>query len=325
MRLKALALCAVLAAGAAASPARAEGPADSAAAASLFGEARGLMADGRYAEACAKFAASHALLPSAGALLSLGDCYEKAGRTASAFGAFTEAGILASRRGESDRADEGRRRAELIAPRLSKLAVVVPAGIERAGLVIKQNGRDLAEAAWGSAVPVDPGEHTIDASSPGKQTWKKTVRVEGSAGTTTVEIPKLAEAPVLASGAPRGSTWGAQRIAGVAVGGAGVVGVVVGAVFGGITLKKSSDSKSGCAPDLSTCNAAGYALQHDAHTTARASNVGLILGGAALVGGLVLVLTAPAGGENKAESATRIKVGPSLGARGAGMLIEGVW
>jgi serine/threonine-protein kinase len=311
----------------AAPPARADGSTtDAAAGGALFGEARELMAQGKYAEACAKLDAAKSLLPSAGTFLTLGDCFEKNGQTASAFGAFLEGMLFARKTGDHDREAEGRRRAALLEPRLSKLALQLAPGDRGAGFVLHQNGRAIPEATWGSAVPIDPGEHTIDASSPGRQTWKTVVHVEAKPGTTMVTVPILADAPVLGASTTEGSRWGAQRIAGVVTGGAGIVGLIVGTAFGVLTLKKSSGSKSGghCDADLVTCDATGLQLQHDARTTANVANVALAVGGAALIGGVVLFVTAP-GGAAKAPAASRIKVGPSLGAGSAGLLAEGAW
>jgi hypothetical protein len=311
------------------SPARAgESAADAAAGAALFAEGKALMDTGKYAEACAKFDAARALVTSTGAVLSLGDCYEKNGQTASAYGAFKEAGILARRLGEKDREAEAKRRADLAEPRLSKLVIEVSPG-NRGTVSVQQNGRPVPPAALGSAVPVDPGEHTVDASSPGKQTWKRVVRIEAAPGTVTVTVPVLADAPVLAAEAAKAaaapeSWWGGQRIAGAAIGGAGVAGLVVGAVLGGMALGKNADSKAECkgtSPDV--CSPAGAQARKDAFGLAHGATASLAIGGAALVGGGILLLTgSPAKG---APATGKVEAVPFAGAGVAGVSLRGVW
>src|SRR5258706_15050741 len=84
---------------------------DKAAAEGLFGDARRLMADGKFAEACPKLEASQRLDPGVGALLNLGDCYEQYGRTASAWVEVREAASAARAGGSTDREAVARGRA----------------------------------------------------------------------------------------------------------------------------------------------------------------------------------------------------------------------
>lgn len=257
---------------------------DSAAGAVLFKEARALMEQRKYAEACAKFDAARALVPnSAGALLSLADCQEVRGLPATAYGLFKDAGMLAHRLNDADREAEAKRRAELVEPKLSKLSILVQSG-NRGVVTVRRNGNVVPDAALGSAIPLDPGEHTVDASSPGKQTYKVVVHVEARPGTTTLIVPVLRDAPEPV-GASASSSWGAQRISGVALAGAGVVGIVVGSVFGARTYQKNSDSK--------TCDAQGVALRNEAYSAATTSTVAFVAGSVLLAAGAITSFTAP--------------------------------
>jgi hypothetical protein len=326
MRKRILFTSALLAGLAIAPAADAQGSAtDAATGAALFTEARALMAQAKYADACKKFEASHKLVESAGALLSLGDCYEKNGQTASAYGAFKEAGILARRLKDTDRENEAKRRSDLVEPKLSKLVLdVVPENHGR--VTVQQNGRPLLEVVWGFAVPVDPGEHTIDAQAQGKKTWTQVVRIEAKPGTTTVAIPALEDAPAVGTtSADSRPFWGAQRIAAAAVGGAGLVGIVVGAVFGARAMSKMSASKPLCrtAEPADVCNAPGLALRKDAGSAATGSTAGFIVGGAALAGGVILFFTAPSARAQTGAAGPRLAVAPSAG--GATLTMEGTW
>src|SRR6185369_16137417 len=101
------------------------------------------------------------------------------------------------------------------------------------------------------------------------------------AGTATVEVPALAEAPAEApEGAPR-AFWGPQRIAGIAVAGVGVVGVAVGAAFGAKAISKKGDLSGHCGSQTPIrCDAEGVAIRADANAAANVSNVAFAIGGA---------------------------------------------
>ncbi len=293
-----------------------QGAVDAAAGATLFNEGRTLMEGGKYAEACAKFEAADKFVHSPGLLLNLGDCHEKLGQLATAYGWFEAAGILARQKGDN-RDTEADRRAVLLEPRLSRVRLDVAPGNRGAGVRLKRDGREIPEAAWSTPTPVDAGDHVFEASAPGKSTWKTTVHIDGTPGTTSISVPPL-DADGSTGGAP---FWNGQRIAGVAVGSAGVVGMVVGAAFGGITLSKASASKPHCALDLSTCDFIGFGLQQDAHKTANVSDAALAVGGAALVAGVVTFVMAP----KATQSSARMSVRPMIGAQTTGITLQGGW
>lgn len=181
-------LAALAIALAAAAPAASQ---TSAAAELAFRQGRKLMNERRYQEACPKFAESQRLDPAPGTQLNLADCYEKLGRTASAWETFRAAETAATASGQLDFASEARKRAEALEPRLCKLAITAAAA--GAGLAVVLDGKP-ATALVGSAAPVDPGEHTVEATAPGKKTWHQAVRVDQAGVTVTVEIPPLADA-----------------------------------------------------------------------------------------------------------------------------------
>ena len=164
----------------------------SAAAELAFREGRQLMTQGRYQEACPKFEESQRLDPAPGTQLNLADCYEKVGRTASAWETFRAAEAAANEAGQRDFASEARKRAEAVQPRLCKLAITAaqPGG----GLEVTLDGVRVT-ALVGSAAPVDPGEHTVQASAPSKRPWTRTVRVDKAGTTVPVEIPALVAVP----------------------------------------------------------------------------------------------------------------------------------
>jgi hypothetical protein len=127
----------------------------------------------------------------------------------------------------------------------------------------------------------------------------------------------LDPAPVVDSAPPQ--FWTSRRIAGAAVGGVGVAGLLTGAIFGGLTLAKASSSKAHCqsASDGLVCDDAGLALRSDGRTFAKVSDVALVVGGVATAVGIGLVV-AP---EKAAPRPVALRVGTS----GSGLWIEGAW
>jgi serine/threonine-protein kinase len=302
--------------------ARADGTADEAAAVTLFGEAKKLAAAGDHAHACPKFVEVRKVLPTAGLLLNLGDCYEHLGQFASSWGAFKQAELVAGNAHDPDKQGEAVRRALAIEGKLSKLTIAVGAGEKLPGLRVKRDGVEIGEGQWGAAVPVDAGAHVVEVSAPGYRAWSTTVAVGADAAVVSVAAPRLApEPPVVLAEAP--SWWTGQRIAGVSVGGVGVAGVIVGAIVGGQALSKNDASKASCkGADGSACSSAGAALRHDAFALAHGSTASLAVGGAAILGGVVLVLT---GRPAPAPATARVKAMPWVGPGTAGLAVGSVW
>jgi hypothetical protein len=303
---------------------------DAAAAQALFDEARALMARGRYAAACPKLAESQRLDPGGGTLLNLALCHEKQGLTASAWSEFKEALGVARRDRRADRIRLAEKHIGLLEPRLARLTVVVPEAARLRGLRIARDGVRLRSALWGTALPVDPGDHVVVASAPGHDDKKLTVTVRAAGARHEVVIPALAPA------APSGQGNDEQRVAGFAVGGVGIVAMIVGAVFGGLAIAKDGEADEICADPL-RCGCQGETcrgpeaqraaeLSDEARLDAKLAN-GFLFGGlgcAAL--GAVLVLTADLGGGDEVGHASPdLVLVPWLSTRGAGGVLERTW
>src|SRR5262249_49799358 len=139
--------------------------------------------------------------PGGGTLIALGLCHEAEGKTASAWGEFSEALTLAMKDGRVDRATVAREHGEKLEPKLSRLMIrVSPELMGIGGLEILEDGVLLGRAAWGSALPVDPGEHSVQARAPGRKPWTTSVVIGRDADKKAVDVPPLdaiptAEAP----------------------------------------------------------------------------------------------------------------------------------
>jgi len=304
------------------------GPAeDRAAADALFKEGRALVQQGKYAEGCAKFAASQKLDPVPGTLLTLGDCYERAGQTASAWTTFNEAFSLANKVDDEPRATEAARRAGLLEPKLSKLMVEVAPGGSVAGLEVRRNGKAIDPAVLGSAIPVDPREHSIEASAPGKTSWSTKIAIDPKPGVVTVRVPALEDASskveIKPAGAEARRPW--QRPTSFVVMGVGALGLGVGAILGGVALGKKGESNEGhCFPN-NRCDEAGLDLRSQALSLGNASTALFIAGGVALAGGVVLFVTAPSASKKERATAPSSDFKAEIGIAPGGLVARGVF
>jgi hypothetical protein len=156
----------------------------------LYQEGRQLMEAGRYAEACPKFAESQKLEPGMGTLLNLATCNEKLGKSATAWTQFSEAYSILTKETDEQRAAYAKERRDTLASTLARITIQVPEASRTAGLVVSLDGVAVGSAAWGVAVPVDPGTHTIKAEAPGYKSWEGKFDIASRAN-NSVAVPAL--------------------------------------------------------------------------------------------------------------------------------------
>jgi hypothetical protein len=113
-------------------------------------------------------------------------------------------------------------------------------------------------------------------------------------------------ADAIASKPKSGST---QRVAAVAVGGAGVVGLAVGTFFGLKATSNWSDVKNHCSSYPNGCDGDAVSLHDSAERAATISNITFALGLAGVAGGAILWFTAPSAARESAALPTSIRVG----------------
>lgn len=275
-----------------------------AAAEAAFRQGRDLMAKGEFAAACMAFRSSEQLDPQLGTQYNLGLCYEQAGMFASAWGELTD---LAARDSNAARKKDARQRAAKLEKRLVKLLIVVREAT--AGLTVTRDGTDVTPLI-GVATPVDPGTSAIAAVAPGYDRFEIETTLIGEGTTVTVEIPALTRSPVVEPEpvpervpdeirlpppvVDRDPGKGRRRL-GLIIGAVGVVALGGGATFAMMANSASQDARDTCGGDVADCRgdvAAAQAQMDDASTKATLANIGLGVGAAAVVGGVVLYLTA---------------------------------
>jgi len=301
---------------------------------SLFREGQELMKAKKVHKACEKFAASYRLDPALGTLLNLAVCHEKDGLTASAWTEFSEVAAKTSRAGQKDREAFSRARLKALEPKLARATLAVARPTE--GMKIALDGRELSSAAWDSALPVDPGEHKLEADAPGKKQWSKTFVVTAAQLRYRVEVPALenmevvapptpaaAERPLQAgaeeqpamqvqttpdvTASPKRST---RRIVGYSLIGGGAGLIAVGGICMGLAASSAKDAR----------NAKTTAEWNSAKSSGRTKAVvGDVLAGTGLVAagfGLYYVLSHP-----HSSAPTAVTVAPLQG--GGAVMVSG--
>jgi hypothetical protein len=291
-----------------------------------------LFSKGDYEAACARFEASLKLFPGLGTRGKLAECYERLGRYASAWQVYREVAQLAARSGDATREQVASERARSLEPKLSYVTVVVPPGRDVPGLLIKRGGHEVERKMLGAAEPVDAGATVFEISAPGRRT--ATGQVTAAPGqAVTFEVPVLA--PLEAATSPPPSpppqpsspepalvqrdppSW--QKPLGLVLAGAGVIGVGASAVVG-LSARSTYDGafvSGGCDRATRVCDAPGQGTIDDARSKATLATVLFGAGGALVLVGAVVYLTAPTARSHA------IRLSPTPYAGGAGLSLGG--
>jgi hypothetical protein len=304
--------------------------ADKSLATQLFKEGRNLVDQGKVSEGCRKLEESQRLDPGGGTLLNIALCHEKEGRSATAWAEFTEALGMAKKDDRRERIELAQSHITALEPTLSHLMIQVPAGSDLPDLEIKRDGGVIRRAAWGSAMPVDPGDHLIEASAPGKTTWKQSVTIGPKADNKTLSIPTLELAPVTPAAAPTVPVEsasapvqvhsGGRSPAGWVAIGFGVVGLGVGSYFG---LQAMSDQKKAddqCRNDQ--CRGDGLLQNQNAIKAANLSTVGFGVGIVGVGVGTALLLMSGGAATTRGSAVT---AGATVSSTGSEVTIAGKW
>jgi hypothetical protein len=194
-------------------------------------------------------------------------------------------------------------------------------GHDLVNVTVAMDGQPFADKLDRSTLQLDPGRHRFVFNARGLPSTETILVIrEGEKArrevvvlASSVQVPAKAEPLAPVTSASDGST---QRMVGLALGGAGVVAVVVGSIMG-LVSKSTYDHALGteCANNPNACSAQGAQDGQTAHGQATASTVGFVAGFALLGGGAALYFTAPHG----------LSVSPTFGSDGAGLQARGSW
>jgi hypothetical protein len=166
----------------------------------------------------------------------------------------------------------------------------------------------------GMRIPLDPGQYTLHASAPGYVELAATLLIGTNPEDTPYDLPDLVEtkpetpAPVQAPGAvptadrplpsaslDAGAPRPAPPVLGYVIGGAGVLGLAAGGVFGGLSLAENSSASSACGGRHSGCPPQSVSDAQTRDTYAWVANVALGAGAVGVVVGGILVLSSRSG------------------------------
>ena len=179
-------------------------------------------------------------------------------------------------------------------------------------LTVVVTGGDAAVAIDGVAVegadrarrPVEPGEHTIEVTSPGQAPVRRTVTVaEGAEETVSISVSPAAAPPP----PPPHEVEEGSMVPALVAFGVGAAGLGVGSVTGILALSKASELKDQC--DGNRCAAALETDRDAVDTLSTLSTIGFVVGGVGVATGVVLLVVRP-GGEDAETTAWRATVGP---------------
>lgn len=270
---------------------------DAIAAEALFREGTKLAKADRCEEAIPKLLESHRLDPTPGTLLNVARCERRLRRLASAWQHAQDAATLARHEHKEDRAKAAQvlvDELEAVLPRIRiELSGNVPQGLE-----LVRDDTVLSVAAAGTAIPADPGTHTVRATAPQCKPQEQRFEVREGQGVVViklrafekVEAPVVAAPPKPAAVAPpkvpesalptRGNRglWLGGLIGG---GAAGATGTVLGVVV----LSGTSNLKSECGGNV--CTPAQQSRLDNLKTLSTVATVAFVAAGVGL--GLAVV------------------------------------
>lgn len=280
-----------------------------AAAAALFHQGISDMEAGKTAEGCAKLAESVATMPDSGAMGALAECDTALGRLAEAWDLWHD---LASSAPTAELREDAAKNAAALDARLARVTIRLR-GEAPADLVVTLNDKPVP-AGEVTERRVLPGKLVAVATSPDTERWSQTVTVKQG---ETIEI----EVPVVAS---QGAVHrrARNRVIGLSFLGVGVLGLAIGATYGGIAYAHWSSASSSCGGDTDHCKSAGYANAQSelagARSAATISSWSTAIGVGATATGLIVYLLSR---EPKTESAMAWRAAPMAGPRTVGITL----
>jgi hypothetical protein len=305
----------------------------------LFVEGKALMQEQRYELACAKLQASYDLDHTAtGTLLNLALCHEIVGKSATAWTEFRQVSAESAGRRE-DRVKLAREHEAKLFPILSRIRIFVPPDARVDGLALRlDKSPPIAAASWGTELPVDPGNHTVEATAPGKLPRVVDFVVGKASDRQTIAVEPLADAPIEPAG-PEDATAARERdrlaslrgrrVVGFTLGGVGLAAAGIGLAFGLVASNKNKEVAVNCPKDFCADGAAQARAESSlssAKTFATLSNITVGVASLLVASGVILVLTAQPGkspAPSTPPAASALRIVPAPVASGGALLLTG--
>jgi hypothetical protein len=188
-------------------------------------------------------------------------------------------------------------------------------GLVVTGARVQLNGQLFVDHVDATAQPVDPGSHRFTFDAADGAHAEQTVVLREQEKNAPVAVVLSAPATTAVAPSTVSSEWTTQRMIGVGLGGVGVVGLVVGSIFGAMALSDASTLKSqaGCP---SSCPPSAQSKIDGLHGAQWGSDIALGIGVVGLGVGTALFFTAHPS-EAAPATSLRFEVGPgAVGLRG---------
>jgi hypothetical protein len=304
----------------------------------LFNQGKQLLEKGDYAAACPLLADSFRLDPATGALLALALCHEREGKLASARREYIDAAARSKKEGRADRERAANERAAALAGDVSTLTIEHAASDgPSADLQLRLDGALLESSQFGAALPVDGGEHTIEAAAPGRKPFRAHVAVAPRGDAKTVVVPALEgepsrplarevpaperPSPVASAAGVRdrdaGGGWNTEEWVGISILGAGIVGIGVGSVFAVQAADEADLPAESCTDEVCTYRDTGS-------DAADAAVLSFVTGGILAASGLAIFLASGSSSSSTAASTAGASLaGAWASPHGAGASVRG--
>jgi hypothetical protein len=252
-----------------------------------FGQALALQTAGNWAGALALLKEVAAVKSTPQVRFNIALCEEKLGRLVAALGDYELAAADARAEKADQVAEEVEARREALSQRIPKLTVKRGSGADVA--TVSLDGVTLGDQVIGTAMPTDPGPHTIEATAPGFKPFRKSLRVAEQQN-ETIEI--VLEPEPIPPATPPGVVVrsGRSPVYGYVIGGVGVASLAASGVFFGLRAGKISDLDKVCTKQR-VCPEQYQSDIEQGERYTTIANVTLAVGVAAVAGGLVLILT----------------------------------
>jgi hypothetical protein len=220
-------------------------------------------------------------------------------------------------------------------------------GNDLSAVTVIMDGEPFAERLDGTALPIDPGEHTFTFVTEGHPPVKAQFVIReaqknrresitlgailrsdrdrdgvadaedacpDNAGVKTDDAKTNGCPPARVEPTPPAPGLGTQKALGIFTAGVGVVGLGVGSIFGMMAMSQKDDAQNAC-PDR-CANQSGVNLWSDAKRTAQIADIAFVVGGVGIVGGSLLWFTA---GPSGSQASTQVGLGPG------GAQLIGIW
>ncbi len=207
------------------------------------------------------------------------------------------------------------------------------AGNDVVGVHVSIDGGASVQALDGRPITLDPGPHTFRFEVAGQPPFDRAFVIAEGAKDRQEKIvmgPPASTPAATQATAPgpsvHGSSGSSQRTVGWVIGGAGVLGVAAGSVFGLMASSKWSASQSDCASMTNCPHPSTAVSEHDAAASdGTISTIAFIAGGTAVAVGVLLEVLAPHDSAITGTTRTPLHVAPSVAPGLAGLSLTGAF